>query len=102
MKKIIEQVIELEKQARSVNEAAVRDAEKIPLQAQEEAQALLEKSRQEAENEARHILENSRTDEETARIISEAQEQADQSEALAERHLDEAVRFVIERVAGKK
>ncbi len=102
MKKIIEQIIDIEKQAQAVSQEAVRDAEKLPLQAQEEAQAFLEKSRREAENEARHILENARADDEIARILSEAQGQADQTETSARQHLDEAVRFVIDRVSGKK
>jgi len=102
MKKNIEQVIEIEKQAQAVSQAAIKDAEKLPAQAQEEAQALLDRARSEAENEARHILENAKADEETARIISEAQEQANQTKTLAEQHLDEAVRFVIDRVSGKK
>ncbi len=102
MNKNIEQVIEIEKQAQAVSEAAVRDAEKIPAQAQEEAQALIEKIKRDAEEEARRIMENVRADEESARILSEAQEKANQTKSLAEKHLDEAVRYVIDTVSGKK
>jgi len=102
MKKNIEQVIEIEKQAQAMSEAAIRDAEKLPAQAQEEAQALLEKARSEAEQEARRLLENSRVEEECARILSEAQEQAEQTKALAGQHLEQAISFVIDRVSGKK
>ena len=49
MNKNIEQVIEIEKQAQAVSQAAMRDAEKLPAQAQEEARSLLEKTRKEAE-----------------------------------------------------
>ncbi len=102
MNKNIEQVIEIEKQAQTVSQAAIKDAEKLPAQAQEEAQALLEQTHREAEQEAPRILENARAEEESARILSEAQQKADQDKALAEKHLDEAVRFVIDRVSGKK
>lgn len=102
MNKNIEQIIEIEKQAQEMSQAAIRDAEKLPAQAQEEAQALIEKARQEAEAEARRLVEGARADDEVARILSEAQQQADQSKSLAEQNLDQAVRFVIDRVSGKK
>lgn len=102
MNKNIAQVIEIEKQAQAVSEAAVRDAEKLPAQAQAEAQALLDRARNAAESESKRLLENAGAGQEAAQILSEAQKQADQKKALAEQHMEQAVQFVIKQVCGKK
>jgi hypothetical protein len=101
MNKNIEEVIEIEKQAQAISQAAVRDAEKLPAQAQDEAQALLAEARQAAEREIKQTLGTDGAEQESARILSDAQQKADEDKALASQHMEQAVRFVIDRVMGK-
>ena len=43
--KHIQQVLEIEKQAQEIQEAAVREAQQLPILAEQEAQALVEKAK---------------------------------------------------------
>jgi cell division septum initiation protein DivIVA len=99
--KLIDQVLQIEKQAQEIHEAARREAEQLPLQAEKEAQALIEKARAEAEEEARQLIAGAQSQEESARTLGEAEEKARQLETLAMGNLDLAVAYVLERVAGR-
>ncbi len=100
--KRIEQVLEIEKQAQGVREAATKEAEQIPIRANEEAQALIQKTRLEAEEEARQIVAHAHAKEETERILSQAEEDARRTEALATTNFDRAVAYVLNRAIGKE
>jgi vacuolar-type H+-ATPase subunit H len=102
MNKIIEQVIDIEKQAQALNDAAVRDAEDLPVKAQQEAQKLLETSKSQAELEARRLLEKAPAQEEASQILSQAEEQADQTKTLASKYIERAVTYVLDQVAGRE
>ena len=54
--KRIQQVLEIEKQAKTIHEAALHEAEQLPVLAEKEAQALIEKTRQDAQEEARRVV----------------------------------------------
>ena len=99
----IEKVLEIEKQAQAVYDAAVREAEQSPVQAEKEAQALLEKVRTDAQAEARRLMAEAQAQArgESARVVKEAEEEAKRMEALAAGHFDRAVSYVLDRVAGK-
>jgi V/A-type H+/Na+-transporting ATPase subunit G/H len=100
--KRIQQVLEIEKQAQSIRDAAVSDAEKLPSKAEQEAQALIEKARADAEEEARQVIAKAQADEETSRIVSEAQTKVQETEALAKKNFDQAVGYVFDRVVGRE
>ena len=99
--KHIQQVLGIEKQAQEIHDAATREAQQLPVTAEQEAQALIEKAQAEAQNEAREMLSKVKADEESARILSEAEEKNRQFEALALSNLDRAVAYVLERVIGR-
>jgi vacuolar-type H+-ATPase subunit H len=99
--KHIQQVIEIEKRAQEIHETALKEAQQLPLIAEQEAQALIEKAKSEAEQEAREMLSKVQADEEGARILSEVEEKNRQFEAAAMRNFDRAVDYVLERVAGR-
>lgn len=99
--KHIQQVLEIEKQAQEIHEAALKEAQQLPVMAEQEAQALIEKARTEAQQKAREMVSQVKADEESARILSEAEEKNRQFEALATKNLDRAVDFVLERVIGR-
>ena len=99
--KHIQQVLEIERRAQEIHEAAMKEAQQLPVMAEQEAQALIENARVEAEQKAREMLSAVKADEESARILSEAEEKNKQFEALAMRNSDRAVNYVLERVIGK-
>lgn|SRR5512140_2579314 len=99
--KRIEQVLEIEKQAQGILDAATHEAEQLPNKAEQEAAELLEKSRAQAQEEARQMVEKAQAQEETAAIIAKAEEKNRETEKLAGKNMDKAVAFVVEHVIGK-
>lgn len=99
---IIQQVLEIEKQAQATHDAAVSQAEQLPVQAQKEAQNLVEKARAEAQAEARQLAADAQAQDECARILSKADQDSARLEALAMNHFDRAVSYVLDRVIGKE
>ena len=100
--KLIQQVYEIERQAQAIHEAALREAEQIPIQAEREAQALIEKARADAQEEARQLVANAQAQEECARILAQAEEEIRRMEDLAKSHFDDAIAYVLNRVVGRK
>ena len=99
--KHIQQVLEIEKRAQEIHEAALKEAQQLPVIAEQEAQALIEKARAEAQQKAREMVSEVKADEESARILSETEEKNKQFDALATSNLDRAVAYVLERVIGR-
>jgi vacuolar-type H+-ATPase subunit H len=99
----IEKVLEIERQAQAVYDAAVGEAEQLPVQAETEAQALLKKARTDAQAESRRLIAEAQAQaqDESARIVKKAEKEAERAEALAIRQLDHAVSYVLDQVAGK-
>lgn len=100
--KRIQQVLDIEKQAQNVYDEAVNEAKQIPLQAEQEAQAMIDNARAEAEEEARKIVEQAKSDTETRRILEEAEEKVNKAEQLAKQNLNRAVTEVLSIIAGKE
>jgi vacuolar-type H+-ATPase subunit H len=99
--KSILQVLELEKEAQAIYEAAIREAQQLPVDAEKEAQALMDKTRVDAQAEAQQLIAKARSEEETAQILAQAKKKVQQFETLASGNLDHAVNYVIARVVGK-
>ena len=100
--KYIQRVLEIEQKAQAIREAAQREAEQIPILAEDEAEDLLEKARAEAEEEAHRLVEAARSKEESARIMAEAEENIQRLKTLTMSHFDRAVNYVLDRVAGRE
>jgi vacuolar-type H+-ATPase subunit H len=98
----IQQVLDVEKQAQAIHDAAMREAEQYPKRAEQEAQALVEQARTAAEEEARQLLSKAQSEEESARILAQAQEEVQRMEVIAMSNFDRAVSFVLDRVAGRE
>lgn len=99
--KHIQQVLEIEKQAQEIHEAAVREAQQLPVVAEQEAQAMIEKAKAEAQQEAREMVSKVQADEESTRILSDSEEKSRELESSAKGNFDRAVAYVLERVAGR-
>jgi vacuolar-type H+-ATPase subunit H len=102
MRERIQQVLEIEKKAHAITEDAAREAELLPIQAEQEAIALLERSRAEAQEEARRMIAEANTEKDTLRILDQAKEGARRTDALAMSNFDRAVAYVISRVVGRE
>jgi V/A-type H+-transporting ATPase subunit G/H len=100
--KYIQQIREIESRAEEIRDGAVREAEQLPIQAEQATQALIEKARAEAEEEARRIIADAQTQAESERILAQAEEKAHRMETLAMSHFDRAVGYVIDRVTGRE
>ncbi len=98
----IQQVLGIENQAREVYEAALREAEQLPIEAEKEAQALIEKARAEAQGQARQMVENAHAEDERVGILAQAKESAQSTEGLAMSNFDRAVLYIIRRVIGRE
>jgi vacuolar-type H+-ATPase subunit H len=101
-KKRIQQVLEIEKQAETIHEAALREAEQLPIQAEQEAQALVEKVRAEAQQQAHELIASAQSQEACAQILAEAEEKVRGMETLARSHFDRAVDYVLDQVVGSE
>jgi len=100
--KIIQQVLDIEKQARIIHDTAISEADQMPAKAEQDAQEIIEKSRLEAEEEGRQMIAKAEAQEETARILAQAEEYTRQIEITAAANLNRAVAYVIDRVIGRE
>ncbi len=98
--KLIQQVLQVERQAQEIRDQAIHKAEQLPVLADQEAQLLIEKAKADAQKEARQILSKAQAEEETARILAQAKEKNHQLEALAMSNFDRAVTYVVQRIVG--
>ncbi len=98
----IQQVLEIEKQAQEIHETAVRDAQQLPISADQESQSVIEKARAAAQQEARELIAKAQAKDETTRILAEAEQKNHQVEALAMSNFDRAVNYILDRVIGRE
>ncbi len=99
--KLIEQVLQIEKQAQEIHDAAIKDAEQLPVKAGQEGEALIEQARKQAMEEARRLVAEAQAQDEAARILAEANEKVNLAKSLALTHFDRAVGYVLDRAAGR-
>lgn len=100
--KYIQAVLDIEKQADAIYEKAVREAEQIPKLAEQEAEAILEKARKDAQDEAHRIVTGSHSQEESGRILTEAEDKIRRMKNVAASRIDLAVGCILDQVAGKE
>jgi vacuolar-type H+-ATPase subunit H len=100
--KKIQAVIEIEKQASEVYDKAVKDADRIPVQAEKDAQELVEKARTEAEAEAQRLLASAQPKDQCEKILADSEKQIKHNEAVAKQNFERAVTYVISRVLGRE
>lgn len=100
--KRIQQVLDIEKQAQTVYDSAVNEAKQIPLQAEQEAQAIVAQARTEAEKQAKDMVTQAHSEAESQKILDDAQAKITKSEALARQNFRRAVTEVLSRIVGKE
>jgi vacuolar-type H+-ATPase subunit H len=100
--KIIQKVLEIEKQADQVLETAVHEAELLPVRAYQDVQAIVEEKRTAAQKEANQVLDSAKEVEQSAKIMAEAEKQVQRLEVLASNNFSQAVAYVIARVIGRE
>jgi vacuolar-type H+-ATPase subunit H len=98
----IQAVLKLEKKARSVYDAAVHEAEQLPIQAEQESQAFIEKARIDTQNEARDLISKAEAKEEASRIMTDAEAKARQMDAAVKNNSDKAVAYVLKQITSRE
>jgi vacuolar-type H+-ATPase subunit H len=98
----IQKVLEIERQAQAIEEKAQREAEQLPILAEDEADGIIEKARAEAEEESHRMIKHAASKEESDQILAEAQENVRRLKTLTMSHFDRAVNYVLDRVAGRE
>jgi hypothetical protein len=96
----IQQILAYEQKASEIYEAAVKEAEQLPILAEKEVQAIIAKAKLQAEEEARSLLNQSQVDEECAHILEQLAEKLNQTQKLAKMNHDRAVDYTIARLIG--
>ncbi len=96
----LQQVIEIENQARKIHDDAVQQAQSLPIQAEQETQALIEKAQQEAQEQARTLVDNAQAQEACERIQKQTDEKIRRMKNLAMSQFNNAVGYVLNRLAG--
>jgi vacuolar-type H+-ATPase subunit H len=101
---LIQQILEIEKQAQSIYQANVDDAEQLQKQAEQEAQTLIEKARTDAKEEAQRLAADSQAngERECERILAESEDKSRQIETQAAQYFDHAVNYVLDRLMGRE
>jgi vacuolar-type H+-ATPase subunit H len=100
----IAQILAIEEQAVQIHDDARREAERVTQEAKKTASTVREQTlanmRQRAEQ---LVTEGQQTAEVTrSRIIAQAEAEAQQMENVAAQHLDRAVKFVLDEIAGRE
>jgi len=98
----VQQILDIEGQARAIYQEAVQKAEELPAQAAREAQTLIENARADAQSQARQLLDEAQAADACARTLDQARAEAERMENLAQSHFDRAVSYVLDRLAGKE
>ena len=94
----VQQVLDIEEKAQAIHKNAINESEELLIQAERDALPIIEKARAEAEDEASQMISNAWGEEETARILDEAEESAKGIETLAANNLDRAIGYVFSRI----
>jgi V/A-type H+-transporting ATPase subunit G/H len=100
--KRIDQVLEIENQAKGVHESALREAERMIIQAEKDAHDLIEKAKLEAEQEAKRIVSYAQKEDEHNKILADAEKDAREMDGVAMIHFDRAVSYVLNRVIERE
>ena len=100
--KRIKQVLDVEKTAEALYEAAVNEASQLPSKAEAKAQALIEESRAKAKDEAQKMIAKAEPEEENRLILAQSDKKIQEMNTLAKANLSRAVTYVLNRVAGKE
>jgi len=97
----IARILAIEQEAAKIYDDAERQAARLIEEAEKEAAVLRERILSQARQEAEQIVAAGReaAEAERSRAVTQAEAEAQRMEALAARHFDQAVNFVLDRVA---
>ena len=98
----IQQVISIEKEAFQIHENAVRDSQQLLMLANQEVDTIIGKAQKEAALEAQKLVADVPVNEESARILKEAEEKNARAIDLSRGNFELAVRYILDRAIGKE
>jgi vacuolar-type H+-ATPase subunit H len=97
----VRQVLEIEKQAAALYDAAVGEADRLPSAAEKEAREEHDRILAAARTEAGRMLESAQAQEESAQILARAEEEIRRMEDAARKNHDRTAAFIVDAVSGK-
>ena len=100
----IARILAIEREATKIHDDAQDQAARLIEEAEKAASVLREQTVAQARREAGQIVATGQeaAEAERSRAIAQAEAEAQRLETLATRHLDQAVDFVLDRVAGRE
>jgi vacuolar-type H+-ATPase subunit H len=100
----IAQILAIEEQAVQIHDDAQRQAERVTEEAKKTATAVREQTLDNIRQQAEQITAEGQHDAEVtrSRIIAQAEAEAQHMENVAAQHLDRAVSFVLDQIAGRE
>ena len=98
----IQQVMSIEKEASQIHDVALRDSQQILTLASQEVDTIIEKSKKEAALESQKLVAEVPVEEESTRILKEAEERIARDLNLSKGNLERAVNYVIDHTIGKE
>ncbi len=100
----IARILAIEQEAAKIHDDVQRQAAHLIEEAEKAAPALREQALAQARQEAEQIVATGQEAAEAkrSRAVAQAEAEAQRMEALAARHFDQAVNFVLDQVAGRK
>ena len=102
-REIIAHILSIEADAEKIHDDAQRQAAHIVEEAKKRASSLLVEAQEAGREKGKEILAQSKemAKSERERILAEAETEAERLETLAQAHLDQAVAFVLDQIAGQ-
>ena len=100
--KLLNRVLEIEKEAQTIHDSALSEALELPVRAEKETQELIEKTRLDAEQQSQKMIASAQAEDECKRIVADTEEKISHSEGLAASNFNRAVAYVIARVIGRE
>lgn len=97
----IGEVIEVEKRAQEMVARATHEAEQLPIEAEARAVAIAEGARAAAQDQAARIIQEATQAADSSQIISHTEENMSRIARLADKNLEKAISYVLERVLGR-
>ncbi|NSW52117.1 MAG: hypothetical protein HPY85_06405 [Anaerolineae bacterium] len=98
----VKKILEIESEAQSLYEQALKRARQLPLTAMAEAKALVENAREQAMKEAADVVRVAREEAASVSVHQSNALEIERKDSLARLHFDQAVYYVLDQVLGKK
>lgn len=99
---LVQRVVEIELQAQKIYDTACKEAQEMVQRAEQEAQEIIAKARRETLIETEQLIQSAEEQDESQRLLAQAEAEAARRETLATKQFDRALQYVLLRLAGRE